>query len=276
MARFFGINTGNPGVPDPVIPPAPSYSKTQFGLEIGFEYNILPPNLWDLSPAFVRQDISTYPGGNDDFVAAMNAQNIKVILVGIYDYVSNPKTPSEMATFISSVATKYKGRVWGYEIINEANVPTGANGGEIHMEPAVYYGYLRACSIAIRTADPRAQIISSGTSGVALDWHRKLAALGAGSLIDFAGFHPYGADPSNIGSSIAQLADIWKKPLISTEYGSTNLIQTLAMQNAIDTLVYASIFFTWKDSKDTEGYGLLTESGLKRTTYDAMKAKFAK
>ena len=272
---LFGIDTANSGAKIPNVPAPPTY-KTRFGLEVGFEYNILPPDLSDLRPPIVRQDISTYPNRNDSFVSAMNAQRIDVLLVGIYDYQTNPKTAQEMATFLSSVATRYKGNVWGYEIINEANVSTGANGGEVHMEPSTYYDYLLECSTAIRAADPNAKIVSSGTSGVALDWHRKLAALNASPLIDFAGFHPYGANPSNIGSSIAQLADIWKKPLISTEYGSSNEIASLAMQNALDTLVHTSIFFTWEDSPSLNGYGLLDSNGARRGSYYAMKAKFAK
>ena len=278
--KYTGANS-SPGPspsPAPVIPPAPRRT-TRFGVEIGFSfYGAL--DLSDLKPKFVREDSNTYlsndPVEKDTFISSMNAQGIDVLLITPYDYAS-ALSAQQMADQAGAIAKKYAGKIWAYELMNEVNAPNLSNGDTRTFTPERYMQFLTLMAASIRVADPKVKLISSGTSGMSFDWHRQLAALGAGSVVDMVGFHPYGQSPNGVASSVAQLAQIWgSKPLACTEYGSANPLQTVDMMRALDGIVDECVYFTYKSANPSDVYGLLTETGVKRVSYDMMKQLFAK
>lgn len=270
--RLFG---SAPATPKATFPEPPHYA-TRYGLEVAFKYNIAPPDLSDLKPKIVRMDTSTYPGSNDTFLDAMKAQKIDVILITPYNYLSNPRTADDAGIQMGIYAQRNRGKVWGYEVMNEPNAPAGSNGGSRFFAPGEYISYLSAISTALRRFDPATPVILGGTSGYALEWHRELARLGAAMFVDYVAFHPYGGEPSTVHDRVAELAHVWGKPLICTEYGDPDPAKMIAMHKALDGLVHTSIIFTWHSIDASDPYGLLDHTGAKRTSYESAKLLLAK
>ena len=289
MKLFDFLKPGALSSPDPnvPVPSIPRYT-TQYGLQIPFvEYNTFP-YLTDLSPRIVRQDLNTYipflPYTNDSFVEAMHAARRDIIFITPYvythtvtdDMISMPpkfKTPAGLAAYMETIAAKYAGRVKGYEITNEPNAPAGSNGDSRSYTPAEYMQFLVPTSTAIRKQDPTVSIIGACTSGMALNWHRELAALGAAKYVNFISFHPYGESVRSISNSVLSLQQIWgDKPLMCTEYGDADAAKAIAIHKALSGLVHTSILFNLRG----DPYGLIDSSGAKRTSYAEAKALFAR
>ena len=254
--------------PPPPPPPAPRRYATRYGLEVAYGLHLSPVDFGDLSPKVVRMDIDVEPGAMDAFLTSLAAKSIDALLITPYDYLRAPRTAEQMAQELASFVARYRGRVWGYEIMNEANNGSG-NGSARSFSPADYFEYLKTLSSVVLVHDARAHCISSGTSGMAPDWHRALVALGAKNYVDFAAFHPYGQSPSTIARSVAELASIWgDTPLICTEYGDADPQAALDMHRALDGLVDTSVYFSWKY---TPPYNLVGSS-----SYQPMKSLFAR
>ncbi|PJF22825.1 MAG: hypothetical protein CUN56_04035 [Phototrophicales bacterium] len=78
-------------------------------------------------------------------------------------YVDAPAdNPDDWAEFCGMVAARYAGRIRAYQIWNEPNL--SREWGNRPPNAADYVVHLRACSEAIRAADPNAIIISAGLS----------------------------------------------------------------------------------------------------------------
>ena len=71
-----------------------------------------------------------------------------------------PDDYADFATYCGTVATRYKGRIAAYQIWNEPNLAREWGGKAPNA--AEYTALLRACSEAIRGADPDAILISAG------------------------------------------------------------------------------------------------------------------
>jgi hypothetical protein len=69
-----------------------------------------------------------------------------------------PKNPSDLASFFTSMATRYKGKVGAYEVWNEENFAREVGPGNINA--GNYVELLKAASTAIRAADPKALVVS--------------------------------------------------------------------------------------------------------------------
>ncbi len=106
--------------------------------------------------------------------------------------------------FCSDVASRYRGRVRGYQVWNEPNLAREWAGRE--PDPAGYVELLRTCYVALKEADPEALVISAGLaptgSGppVALpdaDFLRGMYEAGAAPYFDLLGLHApgYAAPP---------------------------------------------------------------------------------
>ena len=77
------------------------------------------------------------------------------------DYVdAPPDDPADFGRYCGAVAERYRGRVAAYQIWNEPNL--SREWGNRPPDPAGYVALLRACSEAIRAADPAAILISAG------------------------------------------------------------------------------------------------------------------
>ena len=159
--------------------------------------------------------------------------------------------------FVSAVASRYQGLIWGYIIWNEPNLAaewtfSGYNleqqlaiGGGRVANPADYVGVLGVAYRRIKAADPQAQVASAGlaptneNSPRAMDdrlfWQAMLA-VGATDCMDALAVHAYayGQDPSAEQSAeglglermamlYAMMGDSGKepKPVWITEMGYT-------------------------------------------------------
>ncbi len=71
-----------------------------------------------------------------------------------------PVSLDALSGFCTVLATRYKGRVAGYQIWNEPNLAREWGG---HVpDPAGYVALLRTCYVAIKHVDPDALVITAG------------------------------------------------------------------------------------------------------------------
>jgi len=73
-----------------------------------------------------------------------------------------PQNPQDFGDFCHRLAERYRGRVRAYEVWNEPNLAREWGGWP--PDPAGYVELLRACYVGIKTADPRALVVSAGLS----------------------------------------------------------------------------------------------------------------
>ena len=105
---------------------------------------------------------------------------------------SPPRNNADLAEFVRFLASRYRGKVEGYEIWNEPNLqwawPSGPNPGQ-------YARMLKAVSPAVRAADPAAKVVFAGT--FTSDYRFLEGAYAAvpdlGAYFDVMGTHPYTA-----------------------------------------------------------------------------------
>ncbi|UCG25343.1 MAG: cellulase family glycosylhydrolase, partial [Chloroflexota bacterium] len=159
-------------------------------------------------PEPVRLDDSRFEE-LDRLVAAAVENDIKVLLgVAKAPEWSRPTTeldgpPGDYAlfqSFMSSLATRYQGRVKAYELWNEANLQREWNGAPLSAASLVEL--IRAGAAGVRAADPEAILISGApaTTGindgvVAIDdriYLDQVVAAGVTDVVDAIGAHPYG------------------------------------------------------------------------------------
>lgn len=116
-----------------------------------------------------------------------------------------PDDLADWAEYCGTVASRYAGRIAGYQIWNEPNLSREWGGRE--PDPAGYVALLAACSDAIRAADPDAVIISAGMAPTgtwdATAWPddlflQQLYELGFQRHIDVLGVHAPGYAPPTI------------------------------------------------------------------------------
>jgi len=105
-------------------------------------------------------------GQIDQLVNAANSRGVKVMLsivqAPIWDRTNPsqpyPKSPTDLATFLSAMASRYKGKVGAYEVWNEENFAREVGAGNINA--GNYVELLKAGFTAIRAADPNALVVS--------------------------------------------------------------------------------------------------------------------
>jgi hypothetical protein len=101
----------------------------------------------------------------DKVVDTAQRKNVKLLLILLRspDWVGAnkgiPKDKQLFATFVGTVAARYKDKVAAYEVWNEANL-AGETGGTV--SPAEYAELLKAAFPAIKAADPKALVVFGG------------------------------------------------------------------------------------------------------------------
>jgi hypothetical protein len=101
----------------------------------------------------------------DTLVASAQKHNVKLMLILLRapQWASPnggiPKDKQLYATFVSKVASRYKGKVAAYEVWNEANL-AGETGGTVNA--GEYVELLKAAFPAIKAADPNAIVVYGG------------------------------------------------------------------------------------------------------------------
>ncbi len=111
------------------------------------------------------------PGGAIDYgeldtmVSQANAAGLKVLFSVVaaptwaaVPYGHFPQRPADLASFMSSMAGHFKGKVQAYEVWNEENYGVEVGSGQIN--PGQYVEALKATYPAIKAADPAAIVVS--------------------------------------------------------------------------------------------------------------------
>jgi polysaccharide biosynthesis protein PslG len=110
-----------------------------------------------------------------------------------------PADLSLWANYCGTLATRYRGRIAGYQIWNEPNLSREWGGNAPNATD--YIALLRACSDAIRAADPEAKVISAGLAPTGNEDERALRddlyldqmyKAGFAGLVDAVGAHAPG------------------------------------------------------------------------------------
>jgi YVTN family beta-propeller protein/VCBS repeat-containing protein len=187
----------------------------------------------------------------DRMVNSARARNMKVLAVlnstpqwaatpGTPALSGHPADPAEYAEFVSTVATRYKGKISAYEVWNEPN-------GKIFWDPAPnaaqYTALLKAAYPAIKAADPDAVVVA-GSVGAVIDYPgqtidsvkfvKQMYEAGAAGYFDALSYHPYlynlkfsqgGPWPNSPLTQVNQIHDLMveyddgNKKIWATEYG---------------------------------------------------------
>ena len=137
---------------------------------------------------------------------------------------AEPANMNEWRIYVRTLAKRYHGRIYAYEIWNEANLLEFYSGSIGTLTRLI-----EVASEELRKVDPQAKIVAP--SGQGLDgretWTSRLLNQGAGKLVDVVSFHLYHA-PSSPESMIAPIlhmrelnahAGLATKPLWNTESG---------------------------------------------------------
>lgn len=142
----------------------------------------------------------------------------------------NAAPPASVRTwrnYVSTVASRYKGRIHEYELWNEPNSQAFYSGT---IEEMVVLA--REASQAIRSVDPAAIVVSpSATDAKGVAWLRQFLQAGGGKYVDVIGYHFYagGKPPEAMLPLIEEVKQTVRdagvnKPIWNTETGwGTNL-----------------------------------------------------
>lgn len=109
---------------------------------------------------------------------------------------SEPAEMSDWARYVHTVASRYKGAISAYEIMNEPRVPDAVKAwspGFFSGSSTVLANMTRIAAVEIKQVDPSAKIICPSMDGSELGLRRldKYLSTGAGKYCDVIGFHYY-------------------------------------------------------------------------------------
>jgi hypothetical protein len=151
--------------------------------------------------------------------------------------------------FVTTIATRYKGRIHAYEVLNEPNLPeffTGTVSDQLAM--------LRDAYQIIKQIDPNALVLSPGYNrDGGIQQLDELLQLGGAQYMDAVGFHFYffpGA-PETMQPLVDSVATVLaahnvSKPVWDTEIGF-GPSQTFTDENQQAAYFARTILMNWKD-----------------------------
>ena len=168
---------------------------------------------------WVKQQVEwhTVEHGPDDFdwelldraVTACDESGLKLLLGVVHapDWTRTvvlesgpPLQYAEFGRFCGQLATRYRGRVEGYELWNEPNLAREWRGDT--LDPARFVALIAEGARAVRHADPSAQIISGAPAVTGINdgidavddriFLRGMCEVGIAKWVDAVGAHPYG------------------------------------------------------------------------------------
>jgi hypothetical protein len=107
-----------------------------------------------------------------------------------------PTNPADYARVATFAATKWRGKVAGWEVWNEPNSPGYMTGAD----PVAYTRLLKAAYPAFKAGDPTTPVITGGVEYNDTDWLTRMYNAGAKGSFDAIATHPYmgvaDADPA--------------------------------------------------------------------------------
>jgi hypothetical protein len=190
--------------------------------------------LWEFTePQAPRSGVHTYDWRFDDFIDDhLAAHGLKWIAVLGYtpgwasltpnELHGAPRTPGDFAAYAGALASRYRGRIVGYEIWNEEN---SGIFWRPRPDPAAYASLYLAARAAIHAADPGVPVLVGGLANGTQFLPRLLSIPGFAGQIDGIAVHPYGANPTEVVARVrgyrAELRSLGagEIPLYVTEYG---------------------------------------------------------
>lgn len=195
----------------------------------------------------------------DQYVAAASTNGVEVLLTlgqtpawasarpsepGAYGRPGSAAEPLDLGAweqYVRAVASRYKGRIAGYEVWNEPNLRQFYT-GDVRTMVAM----ARIAHETVKAVDPAAVLVSPSPTGWSgggdwgrggLDWMADYLAQGGGAYADVIGYHLYGASPEGQVAPLARrvqrvLADAGvSKPVWNTEIGWCTVAPTTPYQN---------------------------------------------
>jgi Glycosyl hydrolases family 39 len=136
---------------------------------------------------------------------------------------AEPKNLEDWRAFVTAVATRYKGKIRGYEIGNEPNLKQFWTGSVAQM-----VALTREASRIIHAIDSGAIVVSPSAVGAGgINWLARFLAQGGGQYVDVIGFHFY-VDPRAPEAMVPLIHKVKRvmekngvdaKPLWNTESG---------------------------------------------------------
>ena len=135
--------------------------------------------------------------GLDKAVATAEASGVEVLgLLGSSPPWANggnewnwpPTDIDAWRNYVSTVVSRYAGRVAAWEIWNEENIHQF---WQPEPDSTAYVNLLAAASAEIRDADPGATIVMGGVAGLGSTYLHECLDLGAADYIDAIAYHPY-------------------------------------------------------------------------------------
>jgi hypothetical protein len=147
----------------------------------------------------------------------------------LYTFGGSPSPPKNMADwtdYVATVATRYAGRVEGYEIWNEPNLDQFFTG-----TPQQLGALTRAAGEVIHRVAPGTKVVSAGFSartGLSIPYFREFVETGLVGAVDVVGIHIYpyiGDGPESLIAtartyrSIARQNGLGELPMWNTEIG---------------------------------------------------------
>jgi hypothetical protein len=138
-------------------------------------------------------------------------------------YAAEPREMDDWRTYVTTVVTHCKGRVWAFEVWNEPNAKGFWTGTTQQM-----VALTREAREIVHHIDPHALVVSpSATLGPGVQWLTQFLSEGGGQYVDVIGFHFYVApqNPEAMVPLINQVkkvmadAGVGEKPLWNTEAG---------------------------------------------------------
>jgi polysaccharide biosynthesis protein PslG len=173
--------------------PLPHLQSPEYGIQAFLWWNVDNKTAWrdadlvrDMGFGWLKQqiawrDVSNARGGYDwyrtDWVVKLAEERGLKLLIRLdrqpawsqANPVPNgpPDNIQDFADFCSALAARYPGRIAAYEVWNEPNL--AREWGEQPPDPAGYVALLKACYLAIKSADPQAIVISAGMAPTGTD-----------------------------------------------------------------------------------------------------------
>ncbi len=273
------------GQPAPTGQAAPTQPKRTFGLDIHDPINHWPTvpfdfwRLWDatvdwarVEPARGQYDFSRF----DKYVELAQQHHVQIVYVmgntpawaavnptsasneGIPGASSGLTNIQDWQDFVTTVVTRYKGKIQAYEIWNEANLTGYWTGGTDQMLQMVQIAFN-----TIKQIDPDAMVLSpSITAESGEKWLANFLSVGGANYGDAIAYHLYSrvSAPENLVSyyqDVMLLGRQWGKDVWDTEVGwgpwgtfddtqsASFLARTFILQSAVG---YTHIgWYAWDD-----------------------------
>ncbi len=151
---------------------------------------------------FAWPDMEPSPGAwnfapTDLVMQKASAHGVKVLVIlgatppwanGGNSFFYPPTDIAAWQNYVTTVCTRYAGKVAAWEIWNEENIDQF---WQPAPDAAAYVALLSQTSPAIRTADPGATIVMGGVAGLGPDYLDACLNAGAADFIDAIAYHPY-------------------------------------------------------------------------------------